>query len=304
MSPLDIPRGHPGIGGIGRMGGGRSGDRDGFGVIRPGDWDTASALEGGGLVARFSPIKKVTPKIVLDHAIYCPAIISTPTVTEAALHTDYDTLSSGQFSQPSLGPPHVESQLRTLPIDTLTLDYDPKWFVVTGQHPDYVRRKLADILRARRPVHLLVFWHPHKGQPPDTQMPVTVRTFTHEVRPGENDANYMTLDIHEWRDPSTPVDSSRPPGGSSSRKHGEDLPTTTKLAADDTLHSLSHEFYGSFSHWREIRDANKIPKRFGQKTPIVNLGGHFKVGAKIIIPKPDQSSGTGGNGSKKGGGGG
>lgn len=260
----------------------------GRGLVRGGGRLGHAHLRSHGLVARIGPIRRVTPKVVLDHHLWLPAILNSLAVTETALHTEYDTLSAGQFSQPAMGGPHVQSQLREIPIETLILAYDARWLVVTGQEPGHIRRKLAEIVRSRAPVHLLVHWHPHRGELPEVDMKVTLRQGTRTLQGGENDTHYLSFDVKEWRDARIPVLSPRPKGGRSSRKRATDLPATHKLKADDTLHSLSHEFYGSFQHWRAIRDANRIPHKWGQKTPLVKLG-RYHVGSKVQIPAIDDT---------------
>lgn len=230
-------------------------------------------------MARFAPIKHITRKAALGRRIWLPAMLNTFPVAERALHNEYDTLSAGQFSQPSMGGPNAR-QLRTLTADTIVVHFDAPWLVATGQHPYELRRRLSGILRYRDPVHLLVTINPNPWRsPPELDMFCTLREESKEVRPGEVEARYITLTISEWRDPQNRRRSS------SSRKHGVPLPATHKLKATDTLSSLSFEYYGRYDWWRFIRDANGIPKRFGMKTRLVTLPGRWKVGYKVKIPK-------------------
>jgi nucleoid-associated protein YgaU len=146
-------------------------------------------------------------------------------------------------------------------------------------------------LRSKKPVHMLVTLSPHPLPRPELDMLVTLRRLTRELRPGERDTRYMSIDFKEWRDSSVRRRQHEAPG--SSRKRGVKLPTTHKLKATDTLYSLAHEYYGTYGPWRLIRDANGIPKRFGAKTKIVTLPGHFKVGHKLKIPQvPDPTRTT------------
>lgn len=242
-------------------------------------------IRSAGLVVRFSPIKGQTPKSALDRHIWLPATLNTVTMTEPALHNEYDTLSAGHFSQAQMGPPDAR-QFRTTSFDSLTVEIDPPWMVYHGQDPYELRIRLREILRARKPVRLLGTLHPNPNAHHEMDMYVTFRSFTEDVqRPGERETRYFTIAISEWRDPSVKRRSHhRESGGSSSRKQGVNLPTTTTLAADDTLASIAYAFYGRYDEWRTIRDANGIGKRFGQKDKLVTLGGHFKVGAKIKVP--------------------
>lgn len=244
-------------------------------------------LHAHGLVVRFSPIHGVTPKSALHHKIWLPATLNTFVVSEDALHNEYDTLSAGTFSQAALGPASAR-RLRSTSLDSLTVAVDAPWFVYRGQDPHSLRVRLHEILRHRKPVRLLATLHPHPNAHPELDMHVTFRSITEDKqRPGERDTRYFTIAISEWRDPRAKRRSHyRGAGpGRGSRKHGENLPTTHKLKADDTLASLSHEYYGRYDEWRAIRDANGIPHRFGSKDKIVSLPGHFKAGAKIKIPQ-------------------
>jgi hypothetical protein len=240
-------------------------------------------IRGEGFVCRLSPITGVTPKAALRRRIWLPVMLNTFTVTEAATHNEYSTLSAGDFSQPAMGGASAR-QMRAADIDTMTVDFNARWFTAHGQNPHELRVRLYEILRHRQPVRILVRLHPNPPPHAELDAHVTFRSISKEVRPGEPESRYMTISIKEWRDPTGRRRSSSPMGGGSSRKRGVSLPTTKKLKATDTLSSLSHEFYGRYDQWRDIRDANGITKRFGAKTPVVKLGGRWKPGAKITIP--------------------
>jgi nucleoid-associated protein YgaU len=236
-------------------------------------------MSGEGLVARFKPIKGVTPKGALDRSIYLPAMLDTFTVDETAQHNEYDTLSGGHFSQPAMGNQNAR-QLRTTTPNAIIVDFDAPWLVATGQDPQEIRRRLSEILRFKKAVHMMVFFHPSRHQiSSELDMYCTFRDISTDVRNGELETRYLTITISEWRDPVVHRRSS-----STSRKHGISLPTTHKLTATDTLSSLSFEYYGSYAFWREIRDANSISKRFGAHTKLVTLPGRWKVGYKVKIP--------------------
>lgn len=248
---------------------------------------------GQGTVVRFAPVKGVTPKNALDRRIWLPAVLGDLDVDEDALFNDYDTLSGGQYSIAAQGPASARRQ-RTGSMDTLTLDFDAPWLVAVNQDPDWLRARLYEIMRSRKPVHMLITFRPNPYSTPEFSGHVTIRNLTRTTRQGERDTRYMTLQWNEARDAT---DKRRSHTGSTgktkttSRKKGVDLPTTVKLKATDTLDSLSYEFYGTYKYWRNIRDANGIPSRFGAKTPLVNLPGRFKVGGKVKIPKVTPSSG-------------
>lgn len=246
----------------------------------------APLVTGRGLLARFTPVKNVTPPGVLKQKIYLPCVLGTFTVTETALHNDYNTLSSGQFSQPGAGGQGAV-QLRTFDIDTLTLTWDAAWLVVTNQEESLVRSQFTKILRSRKPVQLMINFHPHPQKDPVLNIGVTLRQKSEDIRPGENDTRYMTFQIEEWRDPST---KRRGSAGTNGRKRGVSLPATVKLAADDTLDSLSQAYYGTYAGWRDIRDANGITTKFGAKSKITALGGRWKVGVNVKIPAVPMSA--------------
>lgn len=112
-------------------------------------------------------------------------------------------------------------------------------------------------------------------------MDVTFRSVQREIRPAENDTLYLTLSIKEWRDARVKKVGHRPPAR---HRRGETRPRTHKLTATDTLRSLSMHYYGSYAFWREIRDANHIPARWGASTPLVRLPGRFRTGYAVTIP--------------------
>lgn len=237
-------------------------------------------ITGAGLVARITPIKNITSPAVLKQKLYLPCILNTLTIAETALWNDYNTVSAGQFSQPGAGGRDAQ-QLKTATIDTLTLAWDAKWMVVTNQSDRVIVDTLQRILRARQPVMLMINWTPKADKTPEFFEAVTLRTSSKDIRPGEADTRYLTVAIEQWRDATTGRRGSTT--GDGSRKRGVSLPATVKLAATDTLDSLSYAYYGTYAGWRTIRDANGITKKFGAKTAIVGLA-KWKVGSKIKIP--------------------
>lgn len=246
--------------------------------------DSPAVISGEGLVARFSPIAGITPRGALNKSVWLPAVLNTWTIVETALHNEYDTLSGGHFSQPAMGDGDAR-QFQTVNPDTMVVAFDAPYLVATGQDPNDVRTQLKSVLRYRKPVHLLVVINPNPwGWPPEVDMYCTLRQTSEDVRPGEGESRYLTINISEWRDPSSSRRTATPTSGTS-RKKGVKLPTTHKLTAADTLDSLSYEYYGRYDHWRDIRDANGVSAKWGQKTPLVQQFGHWRVGYKVKIPK-------------------
>lgn len=236
---------------------------------------------GEGTVVRFKPIKGITPKSALDKTIWLPAVLGDLEVDEDALFNDYDTLSGGQFSMAAQGPQTSRRQ-RTGSMDSLTMDFDAPYLVAVNQNPADLRKDLYEILRAKKPVRMTITFRPNPYASAEFDGDVTFRNLTKTVRQGERDTRYLTLQWVESRDPSDKRRSHVT--GNAGRKQGVSLPTTTTLKASDTLDSLSYEFYGTYAFWRNIRDANGISQKFGEKTPIVSLPGRFVTGAKLKIP--------------------
>lgn len=229
-------------------------------------------MRGEGLRVRLRRIPGETPKNVLRSALILPAVMRGFSWTEEAQHAEYDTVRAGQFSQPAMGPATAR-QLRTVDdVETLTVEWDAPWLVEQGLDPDDVYRDLFAVLRSRRAVELLVT--PKFTERSVLRMNVTIRSISPAMREGEPDTMYYTLRLSEWRDPST-----RRRGAGRSTT----LPTTHKLTADDTLHSLAQHYYHSALAAVDIARANGIGK-WGRKTPLVKMH-RFKVGSKVKIPK-------------------
>lgn len=229
-----------------------------------------------GLMARLSAIPGHTPKGVLDSPLILPAILGNLDVTEEAQHNEYMTVAAGQFSQGAQGGT-VARTLRSTELEAITLAWDADWLIETGLTDEEVRGKLAQILRSKKPVELLLTLD-EEGDP-ELRMDVTFRSMRRTLRTQENDTRYYSIGIKEWRDPSV-----ERRGSTQSAKPGIKFPHMHPLVAGDSLASLAEDFYGSASHWRAIRDANGITTKFGQSTPLVSLG-RYKVGSKIKLPK-------------------
>lgn len=224
---------------------------------------------------RFARIPGETPKTVLRKALFLPATIGAIGVTEEAQHTEYDTIRAGQFSQPAQGPVTARRLRSVDDIETLTVEWDPVWLVERGQDPADVRRQLYAILRSRRGVELLMTPKLGETGAEFIRFAVTIRAISMQIRRGEPDTVYFTLKLSEWRNAAIKRK------GQGTR--GSKLPTTHRLTAQDTLHSLSQLYYLTSAHGRLIAKANKI-KGVGLSTRLV-LMKRFKVNSKIRIPK-------------------
>jgi hypothetical protein len=229
--------------------------------------------KGEGLRVRISRINGETPKGVLAKPLYLPATLRGFGWTEEFSHVEYDTVRSGQFSQPAMGPASAR-QLRDVDdTETLTMEWQPAWLVEHGVNPAHVASALRAAGRSRKAVELLAYIR--RGDPALLRMDITIRSLKTELREGEPDTLYYVLRFKEWRNPST----RRKGAGHASR-----LPTTHTLTADDSLYSLSMHYYRTHEGWDDIARANRI-KGFGKKTPLVKHR-RFKVGSKIKIPIP------------------
>lgn len=191
--------------------------------------------------------------------------------TETFSHSEYDTVSGGQFSQPAMGPATARQLRDTDDIETLTMTWEPSWLVELGVDPDDVYDELFSVARSRKPVELLV--SPKLDERPLLRMSVTIRSIQIQVRKGEPDTLYYALRLKEWRNASVDRKGAGAPG----------LPTTHKLTASDTLHSLSMHYYKTATEWKAIAEANAI-KGVGQSTRLVTMA-RFKVGSKLKIPE-------------------
>lgn len=231
-----------------------------------------------GIRCRLSRIPGETPKGVLDSPLTLPAVLGKIEVEEEAQHTEYSTVSAGQFSQGAQGGSDAR-MLRSLTLEALTLEWDAKWLTEHGLDSDAVRGSLYAILRSKKAVEMLLILDPSDPSSTEERWNVTFRSVQRVLREQEPDTRYYTIAIKEWRDPSV-----ERRGSKEGRKPGVKFPATHALTDTDTLQSLSHEFYGRYDFWRDIRDANGISKRFGQNTRLVTLS-RYKVGSNIKLPK-------------------
>lgn len=238
-----------------------------------------------GLRVRLRRIDGETPKGVLHRPLVLPAVLRGFGWTEEFMHSDYDTIADGQFSQPAAGGASAR-QLRTIDdIETLTMIWQPQWliYVDAGQ----VERELRAVGRSKKPVELLAT--PYLGggaRKPLLRASITIRSLSVALREGEPDTTYFTLRIEEWRNAST-----KRRGAGHSK-----LPTTVEIDANDTLYGLSDRFYKTHAGWKEIARENGIPN-FGPSTPLVQHK-RFRVGSKLKIPiyfkgQPDDLGNTG-----------
>ena len=246
-----------------------------------------------GLRVRFTPIRGQTSRDVLRGPLYLPAVLDEFSLDEDGAHTDYETVTAGEFSVPQFGEKRSQRRLRTTDLEALTLYWPASWLHPSHQNPEQIEKRLYRILRSKDPVEMLVRIHQIGWDDVIVRMKVTFRGISQRIRPGEADTKYWTIQIKEWKRP-----------GVARRKHGKGdkkFPTTHKLKAGDTLESLSKRYYGSFAGWGAIARENGIPK-WGKTTPLVKLK-RFKPGSRIKIPKKPPLAHVHGPDKPKGGGG-
>lgn len=236
-----------------------------------------------GITVRLKAERGLTPRHVLRHSIRLPAVVGeTFEYVHEALHTEYETVSAGAFSQPYAGDDAVA--LRSLSLDTMAMAWSPSWLTNPETSPKELRRTLERLADSRAAFHLLGIVHP-RGQRitnrPEFKGLVTLRSMTPRLRRGENDTRYYSLDFREYRKLHT-----------GRRRHGDDggsgkggkLPTKHVLDKDDTFEHLAHHYYGDASQWRQIAEANGA-KKWGSEDPIVDMK-RFHAGDSVRIPKP------------------
>lgn len=227
---------------------------------------------GEGFRARLSRIPGQTPKGLLAQPLYLPALLNDIANVETAIFSEYTTISNGEFSQPAMGPATARSLRTPEDFETLTVDWDPPWLVQRGIDPNTVRDTLFEILRSRKPVHVLVT--PKLGDGPVVvNMDITFRQVIERVKGGEPDAVYFSITPKEWRKDGVQR---------SGEGRSDSLPTTHDLTDTDSLYSLSQHYYHSALGADDIAKANGI-KSFGKKTLLVKHP-RFKVGSKLKIP--------------------
>lgn len=274
MSPSKVGIGQgedlTGVGGIGR----------GRAVTGNGTQRGGGATGGGGhkrarngLRLRISAIPGRTPKKILRTPLYIPCVLGPDFGPEdSALHSEFDTVSAGQFSSPA-GGEHAP-QLKSLSFDALTLTWDAKWLVYPEVTPAEVREELDAILDSRKPVELFAFLAPHGGRA-ELRMDATLRSLNRILRHGETDTRYYSLEWKEWRAVSISREGANGYGN---------LPTTHELEKDDTLRSIASEYYGAGTMWEFLASSNGISS-WGSEDELVKLN-RFKAGDKIKVPLP------------------
>ena len=249
--------------------------------------------KGTGLLVRIRPIHGLTPKKALRKTLHFPAVTSDPfEVIQTGMHTDYQTVSSGEYSMPTAG--RKAAFLETSTFDILALSWDARWLGYRDVDPHDIKKALTRIVEYHCPVHLIAQVNPHvRGHPgPEWDTYVTLRSVSRRLPHGEPDTRYYTVEWKEYREPGIGRRHKGHKHGHGNKGHK--LPTTHKLKAGDTLRKLAQEYFGNGTQWRVIARANHINK-WGSNDPLVDKK-RFKVGDRIKIPKRPgkHDSGNGG----------
>jgi phage tail protein X len=236
---------------------------------------------GDGLRVRLAPIPGVTPSRALASRVYFPALTGDFEFTETAQHTDYRTISGGEFSVPGGGDESARD-LRRLDFEVVAPQGRGVYAWLVDGTADFgdVHRALFDVLRSKQPVDFLASLS-LTGQS-ELACDVTIRSVSRVLRHAQSGLRYFSVSVVEWRDASLRRRSTKaPPKGA----FAPELPTKHKLAASDTADSLSRRYYGTPDLSVAIIAANGLGK-WGRFTPIVD-SAKYKVGSKITIPSPE-----------------
>lgn len=227
---------------------------------------------------------KLTKKGVLTQELVLPA----PPLNELTRQLtfawdDYQTISAGQFSRPA------GMTLQTLSFDTILIGDDYPWAFYNplrtrGWDAEEQAKQLGAILRSGTPFMFIAEqarWKANGtsfdfGAVPYLKFLATLRGVSDTQRSGEPDAQYVTLQITEFRSPSAAqralgkaggASSGSSIGGNGNGKGGPDSPhlpasvpmknfQSTPKPAANSLHDLATVYYGSASKWTKIKESN------------------------------------------------
>lgn len=244
------------------------------------------------------------------------------TIGHSYNHTEYDTVSLGQFSRP------FGRNLRSVSFNTLFYSIDtagdlPAWTFNVKEDVDAMSRRLVDICESGTNFMLTVA---AQGQSVNNtvesgsgvllQMPATLRSVSLSDKAGENDTRYVAVEFREYRDPDRPnlidkIEDPVPPKGSGPsfipgkvtlklsrdkkrwtiRTYGSTgKPIRVHITQPITLLTLAKDYYGSgrraSTGAKHILAANKTTLSSGWRVG-TRLSQHSKAkrGLTIQIPK-------------------
>lgn len=257
----------------------------------------SAPLRGRGLSVAFSRRDETKKGLLGDRFLFQVPPTDSFSFSAAFGHTDYDTVSSGQYSRPG------GRQLKQIQFSTLFVDYDPQWAawhygVENGLPPvDPLgwTGELLELVESGSPFDLTVGQPNVNGAYDIRSLAVTMRNLEVEERAGEPDARYVNVQLVEWR----PISLAR-------RRRG--LPATVTLhekgdratwdagAGEETLKNpslsrLAKKFYGSPARYRYIAQhpKNRYLRGYVGKDlrTYVQKHGRGKKGdrtIKIVVP--------------------
>lgn len=230
-----------------------------------------------GLVVRFTSIDETNADL-LRRPLVLPCVLDDFAFTETAAWENYMTVAAGEFSVPAAGGP-TDRSLRTVDsLQMMTVDFDADW-LMSGIDQPAARAQLSSLLRYKTPFRLEANVRPDPGYT-ELEMDAKLVSINRTLRGGLASARYWGLGVEEWR--SNKIDR-RGAHAPSRGRSGTRLPTSHKLAANETMSVLASRYYGSPAKWRFIAEANGI-RNWGPTTPLDQMK-RFKVGDKILIPE-------------------
>jgi hypothetical protein len=199
--------------------------------------------------------------------------------------TKYDTVIGQQYARPGV------TQLETYSWQTIFTDAKYHWQLLHGDEyvpePLVMLEKLDAVGRKKTPI-LLTARNPLLRSAYDVNTPALLESLNSEMREGEIDAYYVSVEFTEFREPkyATKQKSKAPtkkkttksrrgggPRGSggwvrvdskATTTHGRGGTPTHRVVANrlrpgrDTLYSLAAYFYGAPEQWRRIAQANHL----------------------------------------------
>lgn len=231
-------------------------------------------VRGAGLRVQMSPVSGVTANGTFPHGQHyrfqCPPMDQV-VYTFGHDSQEYETVDAGTFSVAA------SPKLDIIQFKTLFVDEDFPW-VLEGDFDEFEARDLlTKISKSGTPFRLLLT-HDYTRSAEYNDV-CTLTDYTRSEQ--EPFTVYADVTFKQYHEPTASSSSHK------KRKGGKQWPKHHKLTAKDTLYSLAKHFYGRASLARTIANANHIRSTHFNR-PIVKLGGKWKVGAMIVIPKPPE----------------
>lgn len=230
----------------------------------------------GAVKVLLERIAGLTAVGVLDFPLALPVILGEFAVEEEFAHAEYDTIGGRQFSTPAGGASKASQRLRSLPLESLTLDWDAPWLSYHNVSKAFMQGQLERLGRSRRPFSVVATRYGRE----ELRMMCTLRNIRRTLKPGEGDTWYWTLELREY----LPVEVDRQSAVKEVGANGKRLPTRATLTNNTTLNSLARSFFGSPTpvYARAIATANGI-SNWGFDHALAQ-SRRYKAGDTIKIP--------------------